>query len=646
VPTLRIDEQIGRVLGGRYRLLAALGAGSSANVFLADDVALERRVAVKILHPGLSGDDAFLRRFQLEAHSAAVLNHPNVLGVLDWGEDPVDGPYLVLEYLAGGSLRDLLDAGNRLTTSQAAAVAAQGAHALAYAHRRGIVHRDVKPANLLFDEEGRLRVADFGLARALAEAAWTEPIGTVLGTARYASPEQAQGRALDGRSDVYALSLVLVEAVTGHVPFEADTTIATLMARVGVDVEAPVELGALGPVIDRAARANPGDRPDAASLAVEMEKVGRRLPPPEPLPLAPSTEGSGSDRHQTELGEQRRRRRSAVARTEARLRHPTAGRDLVVGRAPVPAGVPAVGHPRSRRRLSLGRRRTRLVALVAVVALVGAAVFGVVVGRGVFVTTHAVPSLRGLPVAVARAHLARDRFVLKVSSRRYDASVAPGDVVSQSPRAHEQLGVGSTVDVVVSRGPRPVPVPDLSGKDELTAVANLARVGLGHAVSSRYDETVPAGTVLDWTPHAGLALPGTVVNIVISAGPAPRTIPKLSSHPYATAAAHLTSLGLVPVRQDAFNDTVPAGQVVSTEPGAGATTARGQSVTVIVSKGPDLVVVPDVTKDSVPAATTALAAHGLSATNVFGPPGGTVFVTNPPAGAQVRRGSGVNLYTR
>jgi len=218
-----ISDSIGRVLGKRYRLLAALGTGASAHVFLAEDVSLQRHVAVKLLQPGLASDEAFLKRFRAEARSVASLNHPHVLRVFDWGEDQ-DEPYLVLEYLGGGSLRDLLDRGVRLSHAQAAALGMEVAQGLAYAHVRGLVHRDIKPANLLFDDEGRVRVADFGVARALAEAAWTEPAGAMVGTARYMSPEAAEGKTVDGRSDVYSLALVLYEALTGTVPFVAETT--------------------------------------------------------------------------------------------------------------------------------------------------------------------------------------------------------------------------------------------------------------------------------------------------------------------------------------------------------------------------------------------------------------------------------------
>ncbi len=279
-----ITDSIGRVLGKRYRLLSALGTGASAHVFLAEDVSLQRHVAVKVLQPGLATDEAFLKRFRAEARSVASLNHPHVLRVFDWGDD-TDGPYLVLEYLGGGSLRDLLDRNVRLSHSQAAQLGTEVAQGLAYAHTRGLVHRDIKPANLLFDEEGLVRVADFGVARALAEAAWTEPAGAMVGTARYISPEAAEGKPVDGRADVYSLALVLYEAVTGTVPFVTDTTMGTLAARIGQPLPHHAALGPLDDVLARAAAPEVSARLDAAGLAARLGALAAALPAPAPLPL-------------------------------------------------------------------------------------------------------------------------------------------------------------------------------------------------------------------------------------------------------------------------------------------------------------------------------------------------------------------------
>ena len=259
----RMSAAIGKVLGGRYRLVSPIGMGASAQVYLADDARLRRRVAVKVLHEALAQDAEFLRRFRAEAQAAAALNHPHIMAVYDWGEEDV--PFIVTEYLGGGSLRALLDTGATLTPSQALLVGIEAARALDYADRRGFVHRDIKPANLLFGDEGRLRIADFGLARALAEAAWTEPQGAVLGTARYAAPEQAKGENLTGKADVYSLALVIIESVTGRVPLVADTTIGTLMARVERPLEVPPEMGPLTRVLERAGRPRP--RPSASTPA-------------------------------------------------------------------------------------------------------------------------------------------------------------------------------------------------------------------------------------------------------------------------------------------------------------------------------------------------------------------------------------------
>ena len=246
-------------MGGRYRLLRPIGSGASAHVYVGEDVRLKRAVAVKVLHPALAEDRSFLRRFQAEAQTVAVLRHPGIVRVYDWGEDG-EQAYLAMELLEGGSLRSLLDVGYRLSISQVAAVGLDVASALAYAHSRGLVHRDIKPANLLFDEEGHASVADFGIARALAEASWTEPVGAMVGTARYAAPEQFRGLPLDGRADVYALTLVLVEAATGSVPFALDTTLGGLMARASRSIPVPAELGLLAPVLEQAGLADPEAR--------------------------------------------------------------------------------------------------------------------------------------------------------------------------------------------------------------------------------------------------------------------------------------------------------------------------------------------------------------------------------------------------
>ena len=234
----------------------------------------------------LADEPGFVERFHEEVQAAAALRHPHIIVVHDWGVNV--GLYLVTEYLDGGSLRGVLDRGATLSPSQALMVGLAAARALEFAHAKGVVHRDIKSSNVLFADDGRLRIGDFGLARAFAEAAWTEPLGAGGVAARYASPEQAQGRSIDGRADVYSLALVLVEAVTGQLPFAADTAIATLMARVGTPLAVPPELGPLAGPLARAGADDPADRIDAAGLVTALMAVASELPDPAPLPLSPA----------------------------------------------------------------------------------------------------------------------------------------------------------------------------------------------------------------------------------------------------------------------------------------------------------------------------------------------------------------------
>ena len=621
----RLVDQIGRVLGGRYRLLAPIGTGASAHVFLAEDVSLRRRVAVKVLHPALADDEGFVRRFQAEARASAALSHPNVMAVFDWGDDG-ETLYLVCEHLGGGSLRAVLDRGHRLTPSQGVLVGLEAARGLDYAHRRGLVHRDVKPANLLFDDDGRLRIADFGIARALAEAAWTEPAGAVLGTVRYAAPEQVRGASIDGRADVYALAVVLVEAVTGEVPFAADTTIATLMGRLETPLVAPESMGPLQAVVEHAGRSEPDERPDAAGFARALEAAAHDLPAPRPLPLAGSVVADET--------------LQVITRDRTSVGPVTATR-------PPPAAAPAELPPDYLEGQLDGRRRRRrwpwvlLALLVTALAGVGGAYAWVQAN----VPTHPVPRVENLTEQQADARLRPLKFTVRKQRKLLDGTT-PGQVTAQDPDAGASRKEGSTVTITVSLGPTQVRVPGLAGLDQAAATAALASAELKvGTVTPRADENEPKGRVLEWSPKATKLPKGTAVDLTVSDGPAPRTIGDLARKTFADAAAALTAAGLAPTRSDQFSSTVPAGQVIGTAPAAGTSVPRDSAVTVIVSKGPDVVRVPSVGGLSVDAAVARMQQFGLSVTNVFGPPNRRVFTTLPGTGATVARGSGVDLYT-
>ena len=498
---LRAGEQVGRVLGNRYRLLRPIGTGASAHVYVAEDVRLHRRVALKVLHPALAEDKSFLLRFRAEAQTVAALRHRSIMRVYDWGEDGGD-PYLVVELLEGGSLRTLLDSGYRLSVSQTAALGLDVASALTYAHARGLVHRDIKPANLLFDEEGRASIADFGLARALAEASWTEPTGTVVGTARYAAPEQLKGVALDGRADVYSMTLVLIEAVTGSVPFALDTVLGTFMARTDRPLEVPAELGPLAPVFQQAGAADPQERIDAASFAEAVAGVARKLRAPEPLPLPGlSTRGEAVELEgeATELAGRRLASGeeglsvlagdlsvavpspapsppatphlppASVTQSWPPVPPPPAARPPYVpppaapARPAVPplawvpppasssAAFPSVALPRARRRRSPRRWVRRFAVLVAALALAAAGVAaGLVLTRPA--PTYVVPALKGVGVAKATTLLVSEHLQLVVLGSQW-GPMKKGSIVQQSPGAGTRLHAHGSVSVTVSRGP-------------------------------------------------------------------------------------------------------------------------------------------------------------------------------------------------
>ncbi len=675
--TSRIADSVGRVLGDRYRLTRPLGVGASAHVFVAEDVDLRRRVAIKVLHPGLAGDEAFGRRFRAEARVAAALRHPNILRVYDWGYDDGD-PYLVMELLEGGSLRALLDRGHLLSPAQAAVVGAEVARALEYAHRRGLVHRDIKPANLIFDDEGRIEVADFGLARALAEATWTEPAGAVVGTARYAAPEAVRGESLDSRADVYALALVLIEATTGSVPFAADTTIATLLGRLEQPVTAPPSLGPLGPVLEAAATPNPADRLDAQGLARALDGVRAQLPPPAPLPLGGPAEGETEvDRNPTDFP-------GRPQLFDGALTEPVDPPDASSTR-PLPPGGPGDGlqagdpgpgfdrdpgferDPAFDRRQPFDGQRGRAGRSIpptrrvprrrwlrwAVLAVGLAVIFGVAAvvalrATGAFTPSHPVPSLIGSSRAAAEQRLSPLHLRLAVSGQTYDSRAPVGTVLSQRP-VTGRLKQGDTVAVTLSLGPRPVAVPTVAGLSSSAASTLLGYLGLraevaGHAASM----TVPAGAVISSNPNRGTLLPGQTVALVLSTGKPTVAVPALqgtSAGSLTAARAALAAVGLTATEVDEYSNDVPAGQVIGTNPGAGTAVIVGTQVTVVVSKGPHLVLVPNVSGQSVGAASQLLSADGFAVSGVTGNPIATVTGTAPGGGALVRFGSAVQIIT-
>jgi serine/threonine-protein kinase len=699
----RMTDQIGRVLGGRYRLLSAVGSGASAHVYLADDVRLRRRVAVKVLHPALADDGLFLRRFRAEARAAAALSHPHILAVFDWSGDE-DSPYLVTEFLGGGSLRSMLDAGHRLSTAQALVVGLETVRALDHAHRQGFVHRDIKPANLLFGDDARLRVADFGLARAIAEAGWTEPTGAMLGTARYASPEQARGESVNGASDIYSLALVLVEAVTGNVPFSADTTIATLMARLERPLVVPEVMGPLTTILTRAGDLDARERPDAAEFGAGLVAAAEELARPSPLPLAPpSLNGAGADDLRdttlvrpdvyargngagsgdggaasalvvasglavgggvvdvpvgptgtapdglagTSLGAMSD---LSAAPTGAGLAAADTTSTTVLppppGRPPPPAGPPHTP-PAGTPALSAGDRSARRLMLGALVVAVAVAMG--VVGSWIYIRTQ-VPS-HEVPDQLVGAQLDEVPDLIGgngwdiVTRRDYYDDTEEGEIVRTVPEPGASLREGETLTLHVSLGAPLVPVPqDLVGLSQEDAEARLATAGLAADVQRQPSDDVDAGIVIGLGDDVADQAPrGSPVPLIVSSGPDEPEIPDLEGEEYQDAVAELEALGLeveLDFRQ-ARGDR-EEGEVIRTDPDEGEEVDQGSTVEVVVVAGGE-VTVPDVEGASLDDAREALEDRGLTVGMVFGPGDGRVQETVPLIDTEVDSGTAIDL---
>lgn len=625
MPGSVVSDLAGRLLAGRYLLHGAVGTGASGRVYVAEDTRLRRRVAVKVLHAALAEDSAFLRRFRAEAQLAASLHHPHIVTVHDWGDDDV--PFMVLELLEGGSLRSMLDQNELLTVSQAARVGRDVASALEYAHARGVLHRDIKPANLLFDEHGIARVADFGLARALAEASWTEPAGAVFGTARYASPEQARGAQLDARSDLYSLALVLVESVTGRLPFAADTTLGMLTARTLQPIVATEELGPLEPVIDRVGAIDPNDRyPDAATMRQAIADAADTLPPPGPLLLAGMVDRA--DPHPTRAAPERTAPLFDQDDTEV-----VRARELTSTAEPI------------RTRRDTGERRLVpwivAIVLILTVGLAAAALAQVSSAKAV-----PIPGLRGL--SLKEATDAARRAGLNVSVGATRAAPDPkGTVIAQSPSAGVFTS-GRRVTLVVSGGPADVVVPKIVDTPWTTAKQALDTAGLLYAnPPTKSSESIGAGNVLSVDPAPGARVPPDAsVKVVLSSGHAPVKVPDVSKKPFADAMRLLTAAHFAPKRAatDDFSTTVPKGQVISTQPAIGVNAPYGSPIVIHVSKGPDLVRVPNVFNMTFDEALNYLAQNGFQASTVGSfKPKDRVGQQTPAAGTMAPRNSTVTI---
>ena len=663
--TATADPLVGHALEGRYRIVARLARGGMSTVYAAVDERLDRRVAVKVMSSRLSADPAFVDRFAREARVAARLSHVNAVSVYDQGHD-AGKVFLVMELVTGRTLRDLLDERGHLSPAEAVSIMEPVLAALAAAHRAGLVHRDVKPENILLADDGLVKVADFGLARALDSDVASTRTGLMMGTVAYCAPEQiAKGQA-DQRSDVYAAGIVLFELLTGRPPYSGESAMNVAYQHVHSRVPAPSsQIRGIPNEIDElvisATDPEPSQRPsDAGAFLAEIAEIrtdlnlpitpipqrsraARAETPPTVRPMATDTsrtafiDGSGFD---------------GSGRTDTQVVPRHAAGPSGPGGPPPPIVTPPPGGKGGKgKRPPLTarqkRRRRTIIGIVALVVLgIGSAVGGIsAVNWYQDWNTH-VPKLAGDSLAQATQALKNDGYKLGTTTYSYDSSVKPGEIISTTPSSGSRLQKGKSVSLVVSRGVHMVGVPSVVGMSPGDAETRLSQLGFkfGPSPAMENSTTVKKGLVTRTNPPASTSVQfGASVTIFVSNGPPMVTVPTLTiNESFQDFSDALTAAKFVVDRQpDAFSDTVPVGDVIPDGLPTGQL-PQGSTVKVTVSKGPNVVTIPDIPAGTpLDQARMRLQQLGfvVQAQKAFGGHLKQVVGLNPPAGTSVPYGS-------
>ncbi|WP_032761641.1 Stk1 family PASTA domain-containing Ser/Thr kinase [Streptomyces sp. CNS654] len=636
------DPLVGQLLDGRYRIEARIAVGGMATVYRAVDTRLDRVLALKVMHPALATDVSFVERFIREAKSVARLAHPNVVAVFDQGAEGAY-VYLAMEYVAGCTLRDVLRERGALQPRAALDILEPVLAALGAAHRAGFVHRDMKPENVLIGDDGRVKVADFGLVRAVGTA--TDTTGSLLGTVSYLAPEQIEHGTADTRSDVYACGVVLYEMLTGAKPYTGENAAQVIYQHLNSDVPAPSAAVpglpvALDSLVASATARNPEVRPhDAVLLLAETREARAGLTDAEldavpPQALSDSHDGADDRTSVIPRALPQDGHGDGVHRT-SRLAMPPAG-------PAAPARRPA-----GRRGPFGGPHRRLVIALAAVLLTLG-------IGTGVWYINSGqftqVPSLLGQTQQTAEKRLADAGLGLKGVDRVFSDTVERGEVVSSKPDSGDRIRGNGSVTLVVSRGPEIVRVPDVVGASLADARRSLKKVGLVPGMVTReFSEDVERGEVIRTDPRAGTDRnPDTAVALVVSKG-APIDVPDVTGLSAEEATAELEAEGLkAEVLPGRVHSPEAAGDVAEQSPGEGTEAAEGDTIQLTVSKGPRMLDVPDVTGRDVDEARSTLEEAGfeVKVDRPFLSFSDTIASQSVDGGEQAPEGSTITIKTK
>ncbi|MEY2634744.1 MAG: hypothetical protein RIS75_684, partial [Actinomycetota bacterium] len=599
------ESLIGYTLDERYRIESIVARGGMATVYLASDLRLHRVVALKVMHASLAEDPDFVARFEREARASAALTHPHVVAIHDQGRDTNLGVvYLVMELVNGHTVRELLNERGPVTATQALAVMDPVLQGLSAAHHAGFIHRDIKPENVMISDDGRIKVADFGLARAIVDSATSAMTrGVLIGTVAYLSPEQVEHGLADERSDIYSAGILLFEMVTGRVPHAGDTPIAVAFQHVHSDIPAPSGIRptiptAIDALVAKATARDPQQRyQNVDDFLADVRSTRASL---ENASSAPVIQPRDVDSQPTEVINRPASRTSPTTQTSNQS-HDT----LITDRGDVARET----KPR--------RKRGSAIRKVIALAVILSAIAGWYLVKS---TQTSVPQLVGSTVEQALAALSQAELNGEISSEVFSDTVAANVVISADPPSGSTISKSSTVNLVVSKGPEKFAVPEVRGKTLDVVTSEIEQLGLKLGTTkSVYDSEISEGLVISATPETGTLLdPDSSIDLTLSKGPEPIAIPSVTGKTESEAKAALTAAGFSSFEvTHAYSMTVSQDKVISTSPKAGEKRVPSATITIKISDGPPPVTVPDVFGKTQSAATSTLEGDGLKVKVTF-----------------------------